>query len=197
MNSIFFTNKISCYYAKLNKVYYFFQKTMKTNIITFFFLLMHLCIKAQIPLSESHLLKESIKENIDLKTERIFLIKHKTKNDKLFYINDLDKIKVLTKADNIYSGNFKFMNNDFIQIDGKPIEINEIKKIKKPNKGLRIFGGIFGTLTAIVLPISAGGGDWSILIFEPIYASPLYLLGASKTFDLTKKFDLIILKSDH
>ncbi len=129
------------------------------------------------------------------KIQRVILLYRKNNNGNSYFVSDSDKIKIITKNGEKLEGKPEFIDNKSIQLEGKIINIEKISKIKKPRKNLRIFGGIFGSLTAIVIPLGVGGGDPTALIWEPFYASPLYLLGASKTFDLERKYDIRVLSS--
>lgn len=129
------------------------------------------------------------------KIQHVILLYLKSNVVNSFFISDSDEIKIITKNGEKLEGKIEFIDQTSLKLEGKIISVEKISTIKKPRKSLRIFGGIFGSLTAIVIPLGVGGGDPSVLIWEPFYASPLYFLGASKTFDLERKYNLQVLSS--
>jgi hypothetical protein len=132
----------------------------------------------------------TFKEN---KPKIIYLVK-KNETSKPHYILENKKIKIITKQGEKLKGTFKISSENSIFIANQNISFEAIAMIKKPMKGLRIFGGILGSITAVLFPV--GIGSAAVLIFEPFYASPLYLLAANKRFDLINEYNVYILKSD-
>lgn len=91
-------------------------------------------------------------------------------------------------------GTFEINSENSLLIANQNLPFDAIAMIKKPMKGLRIFGAVLGSITGILFPL--GIGSASVLIFEPFYASPLYLLAANKRFDLVNEYNIYVLKSD-
>lgn len=138
-------------------------------------------------------IKDVLKTN-EREKQFILALQKKTDDSKSHYIMENQKVVVITRNEEKIKGFLQIKNSATIVVSGKEIPISSIQIIKKPNKGIRIFGAILGSITAITIPM--GIGSAAVLIFEPFYASPLYLLAAKKTFNLEFKYNMYVLKSE-
>jgi hypothetical protein len=125
---------------------------------------------------------------------KILYLTKKNGESKPHYILENKKIKIVLKDGTKLKGSFEINSENSILIAEQNIPFDAIAILKKPQKGLRIFGAILGTITGILFPV--GIGSASVLIFEPFYASPLYLLASNKRFDLVNDYNAYILISD-
>jgi hypothetical protein len=125
---------------------------------------------------------------------KILYLTKKDGDSKPHYILENKKIKIILKDGSKLKGTFEINSDSSILMSNQNLPFDAIAILKKPKKGLRIFGAILGSLTGILFPV--GIGSAYVLIFEPFYASPLYLLAASKRFDLINDYNLYVLKSD-
>ena len=167
------------------------------NMKTFLSLLLVLittpiCLSQDINHSTSEI--KDIPKSSASEKQFILAFQKKTDDSKSHYIMENQKVVVITRNEEKIKGFLQIKNSATIVVSGKEIPISSIQIIKKPNKGLRIFGAILGSITAITIPI--GIGSAAVLIFEPFYASPLYLLAAKKTFNLEFKYNMYVLKSE-
>ena len=142
----------------------------------------------------STLKKEEVQESNESQKQYVLAFQKKTDDSKSHFIMENQKVVVINKNQEKIKGILQIKNSSTIIVSGKEIPTSSIQIIKKPNKGVRIFGAILGSITAITIPI--GIGSPAVLIFEPFYASPLYLLAAKKTFNLEYKYNMYVLKSD-
>jgi len=132
--------------------------------------------------------------SLNTKTPKILYLKKKNGDSKPHYITENKKIKIILKDGSKLKGTFEINSENSLSIANQNLLFDSIAILKKPKKGLRIFGAILGSITAILFPV--GIGSAYVLIFEPFYASPLYLLAASKRFDLVHDYNVYVLKSD-
>ncbi len=137
---------------------------------------------------------EEVQESNESQKQYVLAFQKKADDSKSHFIMQNQKVVVISKNKEKIKGILQIQNSSIIVVSGKKIPISSIQIIKKPNKGLRIFGAILGSITAITIPI--GIGSAAVLIFEPFYASPLYLLAAKKTFNLEYKYNMYVLESD-
>ena len=167
------------------------------NMNTFLSLLL---VLSKTPICLSQDMNHSTSEIKDIPKSResekqfILAFQKKTDDSKSHYIMENQKVVVITRNEEKIKGILQIENSSTITVSGKEIPISSIQKVKKPIKVVRVFGAILGSITAITIPI--GIGSASALIFEPFYASPLYLLAVKKTFDLEYKYNMFVLKSD-